>query len=412
MGRPRVKKAKTLRQGNNKSGLPDATVSEIPVTRKYNPSLPPEIVAMIVGDVVDEFDEGQESEEARQLCILARSSRQLQAEAERRLYQSVEFMVGEINAQKLAAILRSRTAGYVRTLMIGNYGAVRRRGRTASRAVSALPFSLMTGLRSLYLSIDHDIKLFITTDLDPEVFLLLDRDLPPNILRRFVCSLPLLPSFLQFLKRQTSIEFISSNFTFADTTAPDVVLSHATHPNLTEIQSLQLDRNVLSIMDHTRIQKLRIFGSFHLPQNWASYAANLVRLDAMTWPMDLQTLSKVVRCSPQLQVLIFAILPGLEQEPAPLIFDLLGSLKKLKVCALVSVLTGQIPRAMLKGCYKCEALESFVFVTKIAGYEMASKGIEPKTGVCDNDWIFARYDDFDLLEWALEQDDRITKICD
>ncbi|KZT39520.1 hypothetical protein SISSUDRAFT_1061120 [Sistotremastrum suecicum HHB10207 ss-3] len=270
----------------------------------------------------------------------------------------------------------------------------------------------MSGLRSLYLGLQHDIKMFATTDLDPEVFLLLDRDLPPDVLRRFISPLPLLPSYLQFLKRQTSIEFISCNFTFANTTAPDIVLSHTTHPSLTEIQSLQLDRNVLSIMQHARIQKLRIFGSFQLPQNWASYAANLVRLDVMTWPMDLETLLKVVRCSPRLQVLILAILPGLEQEPAPLIFDHLGLLKRLKVCAIASVLAGQIPTTMMKGCYKCESLESFVFVTRTVGYKMERKGTKPRTGVYDDDWFFARHDNFDLLEWALEQDDRIAKICD
>ncbi|KZT39519.1 hypothetical protein SISSUDRAFT_1128020 [Sistotremastrum suecicum HHB10207 ss-3] len=114
MGRPRAKKAKTLRQATNhdKSSPPDATVSETSMSRDYNPPLPQEIVAMIVRAVADGFDEDEEDQAGqirRQMCILARSSRQLQVEAERRLYRTVKFTVGEINAQKLAAILRRPT---------------------------------------------------------------------------------------------------------------------------------------------------------------------------------------------------------------------------------------------------------------------------------------------------------------
>ncbi|KZS92205.1 hypothetical protein SISNIDRAFT_455959 [Sistotremastrum niveocremeum HHB9708] len=400
MGRPRGKKSKTL--------LGTSGVGEASPSLKSGPFIPPEIISMILDELLKEFTDVRDARP--QLCILARTSRLFQVEAERRLYERVLFNVGDPQAQKIATVLQSRAAGYVRYLGIEKYGVARRRGRTSDRAVSALPFARMTRLCSLYVASERDSKYKSIIEVDPELFLLLDRHLPPNILRQFANNLPIPPSYLRFLKRQSSLEDLCCTFQSRKAEGSDIPFDPSTHSKLVELQALDLDENILAIMESTRIRKLRIFADFTIPKDWASYATHLVRLDVLDCALGPVQLSEVVRCCPQLQILEFTAAPHwiLVQDIG--VFEILQSLPMLRACAIkVSVFVGFIERVM-KGLFRCELLEAVMIVIGQAGFELVRTG--QKSGNFDMDWHSRETPRFDRATWTQRQDARIDGFSD
>ncbi|KZT39518.1 hypothetical protein SISSUDRAFT_1118940 [Sistotremastrum suecicum HHB10207 ss-3] len=406
MGRPSAKKSKTLRQATKKSGQRDPMVSQAAVVPRPGPFIPPEILSMILDELLDEFDDVRD--ERPQLSILARTSRLLQVEAERRLYERVRFPVGEPEAQKIAAILQSRAAPYVRFLGIENYGVVRRRGRTTNRTVSALPFARMTNLSSLYVTFDSGVDFTFTDNVDPELFRLLDRDLAPNILQTFANSLPVPPSYLHFLERQPCLECISSNYNLEKLEESELAFSPATHPYLVELEGSSLDEKMLALMHRNRIRRLRIFVNFMLPENWALYTTHLVRLDVLTCQLGPVKLCEVVRCCPRLQILEFTVAPQWNFLTDMDIFDILRLLPELRVCAITLAFFDDFFERMIYACSKCEKLESFLVVVGVLAFELLSTG--QKTGDLDKDWEHRRLQDFDVTIWTGWQDARIEDL--
>ncbi|KZS96817.1 hypothetical protein SISNIDRAFT_547538 [Sistotremastrum niveocremeum HHB9708] len=300
-------KKTTTRQRNNslsqtarRAAQPSSTLS-----RTFNPApLPIEIIGMIIEEYASQA--AQPSSGKGGLARLARCSRALQVEAERRLYRNIKYYLGHPSAQEIAAVLRSRAARYVRYLHIKEYGPALRRGRSSAKnGVAALPFNLMVGLERLKISFDNDAA--IGLPVNPELFLLLEKELPENILRRFSCRRHLHPSNLKFLDRQTnSIEHLMFRLL---PSSGDVDHSNDRKPftKLIELHTMEMDDVIFSFMERATIRLLAVKTSFHMPPNWSSVSMNLWVLDLAFCAIGPRTMQDLVVSSPGLRMLVFTV---------------------------------------------------------------------------------------------------------
>ncbi|KZS96803.1 hypothetical protein SISNIDRAFT_482596 [Sistotremastrum niveocremeum HHB9708] len=328
MAKPRSKKTRRLAA----SARIDDRVTILDYPSRRSPIIPLEIIGMIM----DEYVAGESDVKtlSRTLGGLAQSSRLLQADAERRLYSVVKFVVGSPAAQKIASVLRSRTAKYVRTLEISNYGPALRRGRSTARNVSALPFSLMTVLRHLEVKFAPCELFEPGTDINCELFDLLRDQLPENILHSFVCRRALAASHLIFLDRHPNLKSLTLEnvYTAIQPAEPDAHdfarLSNVVEMSVTDVDETSqsyyfIKRSELRYLTFTRI--------FSIPRDWASHAMHLRVLDVMRITLDQSALERVVDCSPQLQLLLFTLCDSPKTNP----FDVLYRLERLEALVIM-----------------------------------------------------------------------------
>lgn len=289
-----TKATTTPSRGNN------ATVSAL--FTRFVPHPPIEIIGIIVGELRSVI--GDDEEWRGQLYIVARTSRQLRVEAERNLYQDVVMIIGEPHFDNMARILQSRVARYVRTLEIANYGKSRT-SETPDGTIAAIPFHLLTGLCSLKVyctqSTDRADELEATL-LDPCLFELLDKDLPPNILDTFVSSLPLRPSDLSFLDNWPRIIRLTVNPVLSDSESAHHIVKKHKFRDLDDLEVVHMDPTASAIVAGARPSFLTITKSILLPNDWQSFAVNLVVLDTLGCALVPTILRKLVVCSPQLVV--------------------------------------------------------------------------------------------------------------
>ncbi|KZT36261.1 hypothetical protein SISSUDRAFT_1130470 [Sistotremastrum suecicum HHB10207 ss-3] len=335
---PRSKKPKTQR--GRRVGKDTASSRDDSQRLGSGMVVPAEIIGMIVDEV--DFQAASQVEANRLLCRLAHSSRVLQKEAERRLYSEINFPIGELMAQKTAPILRSRTAKYVRYLTIWNYGPVLRRGRASDRIVSALPFHLMTGLKSIEVYLDGEGGEFDSQSPDPQLFTLLDQGLQENILTEFICDLPLRSSELSFLHKQRGIRFLQANLVPSDSPDgnPDEPFRPFIFPKLCKLNVNGMDEyTASSFMTESKVVELSVMNGFTTPRNWASMAANLQLLDIAFSPVTRRSLKEIVRCSPHLQIFVFKLHEEWSMHLDATLIDILEELKNLNALAMALGIT-------------------------------------------------------------------------
>ncbi|KZS92208.1 hypothetical protein SISNIDRAFT_486742 [Sistotremastrum niveocremeum HHB9708] len=370
--------------------------------------LPLNIVQRIVEEIVLQVSNIKEYR--RQLAILARSSRQLQAEAERRLYERLTFPVGATSAVTIVKTLRSRTAPYVQHLLIQGYGVRWTHKISTFRTATALPFNLMTSLKSLNVfSHDSDADKFQTTaDVDPELFVQLEKELPTDTLRHFGSSLPLTIPSLRFLGKQSNLEVLIINcFEDRDISQESLKVLKA-HPRLREIHARQMNHVVSSIMEGAPdVQLLTISLEFWSPFNWDSCAQNLIKLDIMDSYPDKRVLREIVKASPLLRFLMFTV--GQEWELfEDDVFDVLRDLKRLSTLGLSIDIGDKALQDLIGNCTKCKPLEVLLFKVGNRGIELSR---EPEgQRVNEARWGAVTFDKLNFPQWIAEQDLRIAAL--
>ncbi|KZT33920.1 hypothetical protein SISSUDRAFT_1053595 [Sistotremastrum suecicum HHB10207 ss-3] len=304
MGKSRRKTSTRRRHDIQEDVSSDAFQAQASTRMSQPVTLPIELISMIIDEYA--LQPGDFVHKEGGLARFARCSRAFQEPAERRLYRNVEYSIGTLVAQKIAAVLRSRAAPYVRNLFIYGYGPAVRRGRSSSRhGVSALPFKSMVGLRRLQLSCAASDENDIGTLINPELFHLLETALPENTLLKFVCRRHLLPSNLKFLNRQSTIE--SLVFRFLPLTGYVEPRNHRPpFTKLIELNTAKMNDAVMSLMEGTNI---RSFGaeSFFIHPNWSAASRSLCVLDLAFCHIGPSVLPELIACSPGLRLLFFAL---------------------------------------------------------------------------------------------------------
>ncbi|KZT36271.1 hypothetical protein SISSUDRAFT_1130478 [Sistotremastrum suecicum HHB10207 ss-3] len=275
------------------------------------PTLPPEIVEKIIVEALDTLV--GRNEMMKQLCLFACSSRVLQAQAERFIYRQLVFHVGQPESETIATMLRTRAARYVRQLNIMNYAhgpnSTSRSRSSPETGVSAIPFALMTNLEILEVNAKDDGQDHTCHNFDPELFVLLEKYLTHDCLLGFVCQLPLRPSNLRFLDKQTRIVTLSINPREVNgyyEPADLLTLSHG-FPNLTTLQTKQMDWGLATYISNAKLETLDVYDEIFISGRWESIGANLTKLDATFCELSPLTLSTLARDSPRLRLLTFFV---------------------------------------------------------------------------------------------------------
>ncbi|KZS92175.1 hypothetical protein SISNIDRAFT_486709 [Sistotremastrum niveocremeum HHB9708] len=376
--------------------------------------LPPEILSMIVSEVAGLSV--VERQKKTTLCVLARTSRFLQAEAERKLYFNIDFRVGEPDAEAIASVLQSRAARYVRSLSIQKNGPFLRRGRSSKGTISALPFSLMTNLQFLVIHNEPAATQRSREDTNRELFRLLEQDLPHGVLTMFACSIPLHLSDLHFLWRQPNLKGLLIFHTAPAAAVPSSNSGLPSFSKLTTLEAPDMDNMVLSVMAVSKIRRLTIRNTFDFPANWFSLASHIVRLDLLTCVIPPGMLEYLVASAPRLQILLFAADSRWKPEHiAKDALETLGRLPDLMALGFTEMPLRESVADLIKNGQECKTLESvlFVYVT-----DSESGGIEPyqvemtKSGSAEGGWTVAPDRPFDLLSltlWLCAQESRITE---
>lgn len=299
---------KPLRAPRVSRAAPERAVPHAKIHRpRPPPSVPPEIVGVILDHYMEQLSSVKEKD--RELAKLARCSRILQAESERRLYSDLEILLGTPEAAKIANVLQSRAAKYVRALSIYGYGSDSslRRGRSASKSgVAALPFARMAGLKSLEVDVDSDEDPRVTP-IDPQLFQLLE-DLPENVLQEFTCRRHLHPSDLAFLGRQMSLKSLAIDFIVPrDGEAVELWTGERAFDNLLEFHTWGMADAACSLLRGSQIRFLTATHMWSLPREWTSFSSHLLVLDMTDCLLSPGDLEAVVEGSPLLELLLFTV---------------------------------------------------------------------------------------------------------
>ncbi|KZS96790.1 hypothetical protein SISNIDRAFT_482583 [Sistotremastrum niveocremeum HHB9708] len=317
------------------------------------PTLPPEIVEKIIVEALDTLV--GRNQMMRQLCLFACSSRVLQAQAERFIYRQLVFHVGQPESETIATMLRTRAARYVRQLNIMNYAhgptSPSRIRTLPETGVSAIPFALMTNLEILEVNAEDDGHDHTCHNVDPELFVLLQKHLTHECLLGFVCQLPLRPTDLRFLDKQTRIVTLSINprevngyYEPADLLTP----SHG-FPNLTILQIRQMDSAAAAYVGKAKLENLNVFDQIYISGMWASIGSNLTKLNATFCEIDPWMLSTLARESPRLRLLTFFVADMWLLRPDDHLFEIIEEFKNLlALCVIMDVSHHDLRRIMAK----------------------------------------------------------------
>ncbi|KZT36284.1 hypothetical protein SISSUDRAFT_1130492 [Sistotremastrum suecicum HHB10207 ss-3] len=378
----------------------------LPVTQRI---LVPEIIGAILDALINIMGSNKNAAMIdRQLLKVAQCSRLFQEEAERRLYAYVKFTVGTSRAAKIAAVLRSRTARYLRVLHVMEYGDERSFRDNNMSTVAGLPFELMTGLKEMEVHFAYGPSAYIKKPLDERLFQILRRDLPENTLQVFRCARPLNRSSIRFLYRQRTLEELLIKLNAFEPNAAEVLVDRMDFPNLRMIVASPIEHPSLCwILQRSDIQYLTPLETFSIIPPWSSFSQQLITLDvAHCQALDPKIVKEIVSSSPHLRLLMLK-LNHLWEEKNINVFDTLRRLANLEVLGLLPDPTtfNSYFNSIVGRVNDCEALQNLAIVVPRGGPNEYF-GVE-MTKSKRRGWTQKPTGAVDIISWKAEHVSRI-----